>query len=78
MRARLRENTQLFQTLRECTEFPSMQRACMQFWGKALSQYEEEAQRLMRITQGTMDDAAHVAEKKIEAVNGGARRASNS
>jgi hypothetical protein len=76
--ARLREDSQLFQTLRECKEFPSVRRACVQFWGKALSQYEEEAQRLMRITQGAMDEAVHVAEERIETINGGARRASNS
>lgn len=52
-----------------------MHRAYMQFWSKALSQYEEEAQRLMQITQGVMDDAAHVAEETIEA--GDAHRGSN-
>jgi hypothetical protein len=68
VRARLHEDSQLVQTLRECRELPSMQRAYVQFWGKALSQYEEEAQRLMRITQGAVEDA--VAQEHIEATNG--------
>ena len=61
VRARLHEESQLLQTLRECRELPSMQRAYMQFWEKALSQYGEETQRLMRITQGAMQEATQCA-----------------
>src|ERR1700750_2151825 len=42
VQARLREDTRLLQTLGECKELPSMQRAYTHFWEKALSQYEEE------------------------------------
>jgi Phasin protein len=70
--ARLHEDSQLLQTLRECKGLPSMQRAYVQFWGKALSQYEEEAQRLMRITQGAMEEAANITQERIEATNGNA------
>jgi hypothetical protein len=70
--ARLREDSRLFQTLGECRELPSMQRAYVQFWEKALSQYEEETQRLMRITQGAVEDAAHIPQERIEATNGNA------
>ena len=69
--ARLHEESQLLQTLRECRELPSMQRAYMQFWETALSQYGEETQRLIRITQGAMQEAAHSAQERIEATNGG-------
>jgi hypothetical protein len=69
--ARLHEESQLLQTLRECKELPSMQRAYMQFWEKALSQYGEETQRLMRITQGAMQEAAHSAQERIDATSGG-------
>jgi Phasin protein len=72
VRARLHEDSQLLQTLRECRELPSMQRAYVQFWEKALSQYGEETQRLMRITQGAMEEAAHSAKERIEATNGNA------
>ena len=72
VQARLREDSRLLQTLGECREFPSMQRAYMQFWEKALSQYEEETQRLMRITQGAMEEAAHIAPERIETTNGNA------
>jgi inorganic triphosphatase YgiF len=70
--ARLHEDSQLLQTLRECRELPSMQRAYVQFWEKALSQYGEETQRLMRITQGAMEEAAHIAQERSEATNGNA------
>jgi Phasin protein len=68
---RLHEDSQLLQTLRECKGLPSMQRAYVQFWEKALSQYEEETQRLLRITKGTMEEAAHIAQERIE-TNGNA------
>jgi Phasin protein len=59
--ARLHEDSQLLQTLRECRELPSMQRAYVQFWEKALSQYGEETQRLMRITQGAIEGRPYCA-----------------
>jgi hypothetical protein len=70
--ARLHEDSQLLQTLRECRELPSMQRAYVQFWEKALSQYGEETQRLLRLTQGAMEEAAHIAQERIEITNGNA------
>ena len=71
--ARLHEDSQLLQALGECKgELPSMQRAYAQFWEKALSQYEEETQRLMRITQGAMEEAANIAQERIEVTNGNA------
>jgi hypothetical protein len=68
--ARLHEDSRLLQTLRECRTVPSMQRAYAQYWQKALSQYEEETQRLLRITQGAMEEAAHVAQECIDVTNG--------
>ena len=68
VQARLREDSQLLQTLGQCRELPSMQRAYMQFWEKALSQYEEEAQRLMRITRGAVEDATHTAQEAQERI----------
>jgi hypothetical protein len=65
--ARLREDSKLLQTLQECRELPSMQRAYVQFWEKALSQYEEEAQRLLRITNGAMEEVSHIAQERTEA-----------
>src|ERR1700750_1433816 len=75
VQARLREDTRLLKTLSECREFPSMERAHMESWEKALSQYEEETQRLMRIAQGAVEDAtetAREAQGRIEATNGSA------
>ena len=66
------KDSQLLQTLRECKGLPSMQRAYVQFWEKAFSQYEEERQRLLRITKGAMEEATHIAQERIEATNGNA------
>jgi Phasin protein len=70
--ARLHEDSQLLQALGECRELPSMQRAYAQFFEKALSQYEEETQRLMRIVQGAVEEAAHIAQERVEVTNGNA------
>ena len=77
--ARLHEDSQLLQTLLGCRGLPSMQRAYVQYWEKALSQYEEETQRLMRITQGAIEEARHMAQERIEVTSGNAhgRRASS-
>jgi hypothetical protein len=77
--ARLREDSELLQTLSECRGLPSMQRAYVQFWEKALSQYEEETQRLMRITQGAVEEAVQVTQESVEVISGNAqgRRTSN-
>jgi len=71
--ARLQEDFQLLQTLRECRGVPDMQRAYVQFLEKASSQYGEETQRLMRITQGAVEEAAHIAQERIDGANGSAR-----
>jgi hypothetical protein len=76
--ARLHEDTQLLQTLRECKGLPDMQRAYMQFLEKASSQYGEETQRLMRITQGAVEEAAHVAQERIDGTTGNGRASEDS
>jgi Phasin protein len=76
--ARLHEDTQLLQTLRECKGLPDMQRAYVQFLEKASSQYGEETQRLMRITQGAVEEAAHVAQERINGTTGNGRDSEDS
>jgi hypothetical protein len=71
--ARLHEDTELLQTLRESPGLPNMQRAYAQFLEKAFAQYGEETQRLMRIAQGAVEEAAHMAQERIEGANGNAR-----
>jgi len=70
--ARLREDSQLLPTLFECKEVLSLQRVYAQFWGKALSQYEEETQRLLRIVQGAMEGAIHNAQESAEVTSANA------
>jgi hypothetical protein len=68
--ARLHDDSQLLQTLRECRGFPDMQRAYVQFLEKASSQYSEETQRLMRMTQGAVEEAAHIVQERTDVTNG--------
>src|ERR1700750_1179071 len=58
---RLHEDMQLIQTIQGCRSLPELQQAYTQFWQNAITQYGEETQRMLRITQGAVDDAAHAA-----------------
>jgi hypothetical protein len=58
---RLGENNRLFQTLHACKSVPDMQQAYARFWLDAFTQYGEEAQRLMRISQGAVEKTARTA-----------------
>ena len=53
---RLGEDHHLFQNLHTCRSVPEMQQVCARFWLDAFAQYGEEAQRLMRISQGMVAD----------------------
>jgi hypothetical protein len=68
--ARMHEDSQFLQALRECRSVPDVQRSYVQFLEKASSQYSEETQRLMRITQGAVEEAAHVGQEPVEGTNG--------
>ncbi len=66
--ARLREDVQLFRTINDCRSLQDLQQAYAQFWQTALTQYGDETQRIMRITQGAVDDAANTAREFRESV----------
>ena len=55
---RLREDMQLIQTIQGCRSLPELQQAYTQFWRNAFTQYGEETRRMLRITQGAVDDAS--------------------
>lgn len=59
--ARLREDVQLFRTIHDCRSLQDLQQAYAQFWQNAFTQYGDEAQRMLRIAQGAMDNATHTA-----------------
>jgi len=65
---RLREDVQLFRTIHDCRSLQDLQQAYAQFWQTAFTQYGEEMQRLMRVTQGTVEDAARTAQATRDAV----------
>jgi hypothetical protein len=52
----------VFRTIHDCRSVQDLQQAYAQFWQTAFTQYGEEAQRLMRLTQGTVKDAARTAQ----------------
>lgn len=64
--ARLREDVQLVRTIHDCRSLQDLQQAYAQFWQTAFTQYGDEAQRIMRITQGAVDDATHTARELRE------------
>lgn len=66
--ARLREDVQLFRTIHDCRSMQDLQQAYAQFWQTAFTQYGEEAQRMMRITQGAVDKATDTARELRETV----------
>lgn len=66
---RLQENGQLFHALGECKTLPDAQNAYAKYLEKTLSQYTEEAQRIMRMAQGAVEEAARVAQEPIKAAN---------
>jgi len=65
---RLREDVQLFRTIHDCRSLQDLQQAYAQFWQTAFSQYGEEAQRMLRLTQGTVEDVARTAREARETV----------
>lgn len=64
--ARLREDVQLFRTIHDCRSLQDLQQAYAQFWQTAFTQYGEEAQRMLRITQSAADNATHTARELRE------------
>ncbi len=59
--ARLREDVQLFRTIHDCRSLQDLQQTYAQFWQTAFTQYGEEAQRMLRLTQGAAEDVARTA-----------------
>lgn len=66
--ARLREDVQLVRTINDCRSLQDLQQAYAQFWQTAFTQYGDEAQRMMRITQGMADEATHTARDLRETI----------
>jgi hypothetical protein len=65
---RLREDVQLFRTIHDCHSLQDLQQAYAQFWQTAFTQYGEEAQRILRLTQGAAEDVAHAAQDVRETI----------
>jgi len=63
---RVHENRQLLETLRDCKTLPEIQHACIHFWQDAFSQYSEETSRMMKISQGVVEETGRAVEKAAE------------
>jgi len=63
---RLREDVQLVRTIQDCRSLQDLQQVYAQFWQTAFTQYGDEAQKMMRITQNAVDDVAHTARELRE------------
>lgn len=59
---RLREDVHLFRAIHDCRSVQDLQQVYAQFWQTAFTQYGDEAQRMLRISQGAMEDAARTAQ----------------
>jgi hypothetical protein len=73
--ARLREDVQLIRSIHDCRSLQDLQQAYAQFWQTAFTQYGEEAQKMLRITQGVMDEAKHAAKDMRETMTSSDRAA---
>lgn len=65
--ARLHEDQQLLDTLRHCKTLPEIQHAYAKFWQDAFAQYGEEARRMMKISQGVVEETARAVQEQAEA-----------
>lgn len=65
---RLREDAQLFRSIHDCRSLQDLQQVYAQFWQTAFTQYGEEAQRMMKLTQGTVEDATRNARELRDTV----------
>jgi hypothetical protein len=65
---RLREDLQLMQSIHDCRSLGDLQQAYARFWQNAFTQYGEETQRMLRIAQGAVEEAAGAAKKADEPV----------
>lgn len=72
---RLREELQLFQEIHGCRSLGDLQQAYARFWQNAFTQYGEEAQRMLRIAQGAMEETAGEIKEAGEAAAATSREA---
>ena len=65
---RLREDAQFFRSIHDCRSLQDIQQVYAQFWQTAFTQYGEEAQRMMKLTQGTVEDVTRTARELRDTV----------
>ena len=58
---RLREDAQFFRSIHDCRSLQDLQQVYAQFWQTAFTQYGEDAQRMLKLTQGTVEDVSRTA-----------------
>jgi hypothetical protein len=70
---RVQEHVQLLEALRDSKSLPEVQQAYARFWQNTFAVYGEQAQRVMRITQGAADDASQTVRESVERTTAGGR-----
>jgi hypothetical protein len=56
---RTRQHTHLIKRIQSCQSVSDLQQVYGEFWQNAFTQYVEEPRRMLRATQGAVDDAPH-------------------
>lgn len=63
---RVHENQKLLNTVRDCKTLPEIQNAYAKFWQDAFAQYGEEARRMMKISQGVVEETERAVQKAAD------------
>lgn len=61
---RLHEDIELFHAIHACRSLPDLQQVYTLFWQDAFAQYGEQTKRMMRITQGAVDEVVVAVEER--------------
>lgn len=65
---RIREDVQFFRSIHDCRSLQDLQQAYAQFWQTAFTQYGDEAQRMLKLSQGAVEDVARKAQDHGETI----------
>lgn len=65
---RMREDVQFFRSIHDCRSLQDLQQAYAQFWQTAFTQYGDEAQRMLKLSQGAVEDVARKAQDHGETI----------
>jgi hypothetical protein len=59
-------NRRLLDTLRDCKTLPQIQNAYAKYWQDAFAECGEEAQRMMKVSQGVVEETGRAVQKAAD------------